>query len=65
MELFDKQRRFRSSSQTFPSNISCRRWQRITGLSSSTDPVHDVAFAPNVGRSVVQFFSDSLMLRNY
>lgn len=27
-----------------------RKWQRVTGITSSTDPVHDVAFAPNVGR---------------
>ena len=61
MKLLDKERRFRSFSQTLLSNIYCRRWQRITGISSSTDPVHDVAFAPNVGRSVVQFFPDLLM----
>ena len=28
-----------------------RRWSRIECLSSVTEPVHDLAFAPNVGRS--------------
>lgn len=28
-----------------------RRWNRTETISSITDPVHDIAFAPNVGRS--------------
>lgn len=28
-----------------------RRWTKTDTLSSVTDPVHDIAFAPNLGRS--------------
>lgn len=28
-----------------------RRWSKTETLTSITDPVHDVAFAPNLGRS--------------
>ena len=28
-----------------------RIWTKVDTLSSMTDPVHDIAFAPNVGRS--------------
>ena len=28
-----------------------RKWNKVESLSVVTDPVHDVAFAPNLGRS--------------
>ena len=28
-----------------------RRWQLVETFSTLTDPVHDLAFAPNIGRS--------------
>ncbi|XP_065179451.1 nucleoporin SEH1-like [Sycon ciliatum] len=37
--------------QIFELNDSLRRWQRIENIVSISDPVHDVAFAPNLGRS--------------
>lgn len=32
-------------------NSSARKWSKISTLMGITDPVHDVSFAPNVGRS--------------
>ena len=32
-------------------NESTRRWDRVETLSTITDPVGDLAFAPNIGRS--------------
>lgn len=28
-----------------------RRWTKLETISSITDPVHDISFAPNLGRS--------------
>ena len=30
---------------------SSRRWLKVETFSTITDPVHDIAFAPNIGRS--------------
>ena len=30
---------------------NARRWTKTETLSSVTDPVHDISFAPNLGRS--------------
>ncbi len=35
----------------FEYHESTRRWMRVETLTSVTDAVHDLAFAPNVGRS--------------
>jgi len=32
-------------------NESSRRWLKVETLNTMTDPVHDIAFAPNIGRS--------------
>ncbi|XP_067651579.1 nucleoporin SEH1-like [Haliotis asinina] len=32
-------------------NDNARKWNKVESLSMVTDPVHDVAFAPNLGRS--------------
>lgn len=32
-------------------NETSRKWQRVETLNAITEPVHDVAFAPNLGRS--------------
>ena len=32
-------------------NESSRRWVRIEAVSTVTEAVHDIAFAPNIGRS--------------
>lgn len=35
----------------FEYSENIRRWTRIETIVSVTDPVHDIAFAPNLGRS--------------
>jgi len=47
-----------SSSGTLMGKVSvyeysenARRWQRVETFSNITEPVHDIAFAPNIGRS--------------
>lgn len=35
----------------FEYSENARRWTRTETINSITDPVHDLAFAPNVGRS--------------
>lgn len=37
--------------QIYEYNDSTRKWNKVETLSMVTDPVHDVAFAPNLGRS--------------
>lgn len=35
----------------FEYSENVRRWTKTDTLATITDPVHDIAFAPNVGRS--------------
>ncbi|XP_059610659.1 nucleoporin seh1 [Phlebotomus argentipes] len=35
----------------YESSENARRWTKVETLAQVTDPVHDIAFAPNVGRS--------------
>ncbi|XP_062599800.1 nucleoporin SEH1-like [Saccostrea cucullata] len=37
--------------QVFEYNDSTRKWTKVETIVAVTDPVHDVAFAPNLGRS--------------
>lgn len=37
--------------QIYEFNSANRKWNKVESLSVVTDPVHDVAFAPNLGRS--------------
>ena len=36
---------------TWSSMIFCRKWSKVESLGTITDPVHDIYFAPNIGRS--------------